>query len=126
MVQGIAVIKVLIAERKADHTLADKGRQFMLDQRLTAAVLKACGEAADKVDGAIGGTQEQRAGIRRDGAAVKGRLQTAALNGWKTEQVRVTLCWHQGAPLSRRKSLRHNNFTLIRAPVHPPSVRYPG
>ena len=100
MPQLVVVNEVLIAERDPEDTLTDEGRQLVLDQVGVAGVLKAGREALDQVDGAIGGAEQQCAGIGRDRPARERRRDGASFDRCKQEHVRVTLRRHRGAPLA--------------------------
>jgi hypothetical protein len=108
--QVVMVDQVLVAERDAEDTLADQRGDLMLDPRRVASVAEAAGEALDQPDGAVGGTEQQRAGIRGDRPAVEAGHHGAARDRCKLEQRRVTLCRHRGPPLRRRKALSQKNF----------------
>jgi len=88
------------------------------------------GEAASKSfgqpDRPIRLAQQQRAGVRGDRPAIKGRHYLASFDGCKFEQRRVTLCRHRGIPPLRQKALLQKNFRRFRASVHLRSLRIPG
>jgi hypothetical protein len=108
--QFVMIIEVLIAERDAEHPLAEKGRDLMLDQVLAPHIVEARGKPLCHPDRPIGRSQQQRPGIRRDGAAIERRHHLAAFHGCKSKQIPVTLCRHRGAPRIRRKPCSTRTF----------------
>jgi hypothetical protein len=126
MAQLVVVEEIFVAERDPDHPLADQGRQLVLDRFLPPAVDEAGCEPLDQADRPVGGAQQQRTRIRRDRPAVERRHHRAALDHSKPERGWATVCRHRGAPLNRLKSLLHNNFHPIRAPMHLRLVRNAG
>ena len=120
MAELIVVDEILIAEGEAEDALADQPRHAVLDPIRRAVVVEAGGEPLDEPDGPVGGAEQQRAGIRRDRAAIERRHHGAAFDGCKTERLRATLCRHRGPPADRFKLLRHNNSRRFGAPMHLP------
>jgi hypothetical protein len=82
--QFVVVVEVLIAERDAEHPLADQGHHLMLDQVLATYIVKARRKPLRHPDRPIGRSQQQRPGLRRDGAAVERRHHLAAFHGCKS------------------------------------------
>jgi len=70
--------------------------------------------------------QQQRSRVRADLPAIKSSLHPAAFHQCKAELFCATLCRHRSTSLGLRKSLSQNNFLKACAPMHPPSVRFPG
>jgi len=124
--QLVMVDQILIAERNAEHPLADQCHHLVLDQVGAPLVVKARGKATHHVDGAIRRPQEQRAGIGGDRPGIKRRHHLAPLDGCKSKQIRATLCRHRGAPRFAKEALQHNDFSLIRGPDALNPVRNPG
>jgi hypothetical protein len=122
----VMVDQVLVSERDPEDALADKGCDIMLDAIGSARVGEAGGEAPDEVDGPIRGAEQQRAGIGCDRSAIEGRHDGPPFDRCKQERFRATLCRHRGSPLSRAKSLLHNNFDSLGTPMHPTLVRNAG
>lgn len=116
----VVVDEVLVAEREAEHALAHQRRDRMLDPGGIAAVPEAAGETLHQPDRPVGRAEQQRPRIRRDRPAVETRHHSPAGHRCKAEQIRATLRPHRGDPLVRPKSLRHNNFAALGAPMHQP------
>jgi hypothetical protein len=74
----------------------------------------------------IRGTEQHRARIRCDGAAVERRDHRASFDACKSKWIRTTLCRHRGPPAKLIKSFSQNNFLRFSAPMHLPGVRDPG
>ena len=126
MAQLVVVDQVLIAQRQGEHTLAGQGRHAVLDLVRRATIDEAGREPPHQPDRPVGGAQQQRAGIRGDGATVEPRHHRPAFNGCKLEAIRATLCRHWGVPPKRLKMLLHNNFRRFGTPMHLLPVRNPG
>ena len=60
-----------------------------------AMVDKAAGEPRDQADRPVGGTQQQRPGIRGDRAAIERRHHGPAFDACKLEPIRDTVCRHR-------------------------------
>jgi hypothetical protein len=94
------VDEVLIAERNAEHALADEGRKCVLDQVRITSILKTGGEALDQVDGTIGGSEQQGPGIGGDHSPCERGHHRASFDRCRDELFGPTLCGHRGAPLA--------------------------
>jgi hypothetical protein len=116
--QPVVVHQVLVAERDAEHALADQGGDLVLHALRRPRVAEAGGEAPHQAGGAIGGPEQQRASVGGDGAAVEARDHGAACYRCEVEQRRATLCRHRGSPLRRRKPLSQKSFRRLRSPMH--------
>jgi hypothetical protein len=93
--QVVVVDEVLIAERDPEHPLADQGGQPMLDAVRVVGVAEARREPPDQADGAIGGAEQQRAGIGGDRPTIEAGDHGTALDRCELEQrlcVAVRLC----------------------------------
>ena len=82
----------------------------MLDLRLRPPIDKARGQTIHHPDRPIRRAQQQRPRIRRDRTTVKRRDHLAAFNGFKSKNIRDTLCLHRGSPRIIKKSFSQNNF----------------
>jgi len=91
------VVQVFVAERQAEHPLANHGSDRMRDQVPIAAVAEAGREALNEPDRPVGRGQQQRTGIRRHKSAVEGSDHTAASRPSEIHLVCVTVCGHRGA-----------------------------
>ncbi len=98
MAELIVVDQVFIAERQSEHPLADQGLDLVLDQLWAARVAEAGGEAIDEADRPISRAKQHRAGVRSDASAVKSRHHRTSFDGFKSKQIRDTVCLHRGAP----------------------------
>ena len=78
---GVVVDQILVAQGQREHTLPDQGLQRVLDLLGRALVDKAGCEPPDQADRPVGGTQQQRPGIRGDGAAVERSHHRPAIDG---------------------------------------------
>jgi hypothetical protein len=110
MSQLIMIVDILVAERDADDALAQQARQLMDDGVRIAAILEALRQPRHQTDRLVGLTEQQRAGVRSDPAAVESAHNNAAFGGSEIERILATLCRHRGVPSSCVKSLLHNNF----------------
>jgi hypothetical protein len=124
--QVVVVDEVLVAERDAEHPLADRGGQPMLDPVRAAGVAEARREPPDQADGPICRPEQQRAGIRGDRPTVEAGDHGAALDRGELEQRRATLRRHRGPPLRRGKALSQKDFRRLRAPMPLRLVTNPG
>ena len=97
MAELIVVDQVFIAERQSEHPLADQRLDLVLNQLWAARVTEAGREAIDEADRPVSRAKQHRAGIRSDASAVKSRHHRTSFNGYKSKQIRDTLCLHQGA-----------------------------
>ena len=91
----------------------------MLDQFGHAVVGEAGGEAFGQPDGPVGLVQQQRTGVRGDGATVETGHHGAAFDGWKSEPCGSTVCRHWGVLWIRERSLSQHECFRISAPMHP-------
>jgi hypothetical protein len=82
----------------------------MLDAVLPAAMCETGRDPPGQAEDAINLPQEQRACIRRDGAAVEGRRDFPAYEAGEIEGIQITLCLHRGHPLLQLKPLLQKNF----------------
>jgi hypothetical protein len=114
----VVVDQVLVAERDAEHPLADQGRRLVLDALRRPRVAEAGSEATDQADRPVRGPEQQRPGVGGDRPAVEAGHHTPGLDRCELEQRRVTLRRHRGPPLRRVKSLSQKNFRRFRAPMH--------
>jgi hypothetical protein len=126
MAELVVVDYVLMAKGDAEHPLADQGGHLVPDPLRRPRVAEAGGDAADQADRSIRCAEQQRTGIRRDGAAVEAGDHGPTLNGCEIEQPWATLCRHRGPPLHRREALSQKNFRRFRAPMHLRLVRNAG
>ena len=126
MAQLVVVDEVLVAKRDPEYPLPDQRCHPMLDAGGIAFVSEALREPVHQPDHPIRRAQQQRAGIRRDPPAIEPGHHRPARHRCKAEPIRATLCGHRGTPLVQHKSLQHNNFASLRAPMHLPSVRNAG
>jgi hypothetical protein len=122
----VVVDQVLVAERDADDALHDQRLDLVFDQVRLAGIAEARRETLDQTDGAVGGAEQQRTGVRGDPPAVERGHHGTALHACKLEQRRATLCRHRGAPLLSVKPLSQKNFRRFGGPVHLPNVRNAG
>jgi hypothetical protein len=119
-------MRSLVAERDAEHPLADQRRQLVRHPAGIAPVGEAGGEAVHQPDRPVGGAEQQRARIRADRPAAEIRHQIAAIEPCKQHRFRATLRLHRGCSCSRDKSLSQKHFPTIRPPMHLSFVRNPG
>ena len=121
--QVIVVDQVLVAERDAEHPLADQRGQLVSDAPGRTPVAEKAGEALHQPDRPVGRAQEQRAGIRTDRAAVEIGHQLAAIEPCKQHRFRAPLRLRRGRSSSWGKSFSQKNFPTIRSPMHLSLVR---
>jgi len=122
----VVIEQILVTKRDPDHPLAHQRHDLVLDIHRRPPVVKARRKPSKQPDRPIGLGQQQRARIRAHRAAVERRLDATPFYRFKREEFRATLCLHRGNPWTRDKSLLHNNFLRVRAPMHLTSLRNPG
>jgi hypothetical protein len=91
MAELIVIDQLLIAERQSEHPLADQRLDLVLNQPTG-------GEAIDETNRPIHRAKQQRAGVRSDASAIESRHHATSFNGFKSKQIRDTVCLHRGAP----------------------------
>jgi hypothetical protein len=96
MTQFVMIVEVLIAQRQAEHPLADQGLDAVLEQPRIATGGETGGDPPDQPEAAIQLPQKQPSRIRCDHSAIEPGHHLPALNGFKFEQRRGTLCLHRG------------------------------
>ncbi len=99
MAQVIVVVQILVAKRDAMNALGHQRFDRVLDAVLPAAIPETSRNLPGQADTAIGLAQQQRARVRRDGAAVESRCDFPASEAGEIERIRTTLCQHRGPPL---------------------------
>jgi hypothetical protein len=82
----------------------------------TPQIIEAGRKSLHHVDRTVRRPKKQRSGVGRDRSAVKGRHHFAPFDGFKSEQLRGTLCRHRGVPRISGKWLLARQFSLIRRP----------
>ena len=85
--QMVVVDEVFVAQRQAEHPLADQRADLVLDQIGIAMVLEAPRKPIHQPDRPVGRSQQQPPGIRRERSAIERRLDPAAFNRCKSEQI---------------------------------------
>ena len=110
MPQMVMIVEVFIAQRHAVEPLPDQRRHRVLDQIGPTTIAKAARKAIDKPHNTVRLSQQQRARIRRDRAAIKTGHNFVALHPRKIKLLCATLCRHRGVPETEAKLLLHNNF----------------
>jgi len=93
--QLVVIDQILIAQRNSKDALPDQRFDLVLDQLRRPAVGETRGKPLDQPDRPIRRPQQQRTRIRGHPAAVKPRHHRALFNGYKSQQVRATLCLHR-------------------------------
>ena len=124
--QVVVVVEILIAEREAEHALANQRGHSMLNKPGIAHVAKAAGQATNEIDRLVGRPQEQPARVRRHRPAVEFGDHRPPLNRCKLARLRATLRLHRGPSPHPRKYLSQNNLSLIRSLDALPTLRNPG
>jgi hypothetical protein len=82
----------------------------MLDMGLGSTIDKARCQPIHHPDRPIRRAQQQRPSIRGNRTTVKRRDHLAAFDGFKSKNIRDTLCLHRGSPRIITKSFSQNNF----------------
>ena len=98
MAELIVIDQVFIAQRQSKHPLADQRLDLVLDQPWAAKIAEAGGEAIDEADRPVGRAKQHRAGVRSDASPVESRHYGTSFDGFKSKQIRDTVCLHRGAP----------------------------
>jgi hypothetical protein len=103
------VVEILIAKRNPEHPLADQRHHLVLDQFRAPHVVKARGQSIHHPDRAIR-CANSSAPASDVTAPASNAATTAAFKGFKSKEIRATLCRHRGAPRVDDELLRHNGF----------------
>jgi hypothetical protein len=82
----------------------------MLDLRLGSPIDKARCQPIHHPDRPIRRAQQRRPRIRCDRTTVIRRHHLAPFDGFKSKNIRDTLCLHRGSPRIIKKSFSQNNF----------------
>jgi anti-sigma B factor antagonist len=110
--------QILIAQRDADDPLHHHGLDAVLHQLRGAPIDEPAREALHQTDRSVGRPEQQRAGVRGDPTAIERGHHLAPLDGFISEQIAVTLCWHRGVPLDGVNALFQKTYRRSRAPMH--------
>jgi hypothetical protein len=89
------IVEILIAQADPDGPLGDQLPDRVLDEPSVPAVDEAPGELLEQVAGLIDFPQQQRTGIRGDGASVKAADHIPAPEPLKMKLFWITLCVHR-------------------------------
>jgi predicted nucleic acid-binding protein len=108
--QLIVVVEILVAERQAEHALADQRGDRVLDLLGITRITEAGGKAIDQTDRRVRRPQQQCTGIRRDQPAVERTHNPTPVNGSEVQRTLATLCRHRGTPLLRVSAFSQKNF----------------
>ena len=115
--QRVVVDQVLVAERDPEDALAQQIGHRVRDGVGDAKIAEARGQPLDEPDRPVGRPEQDRAAIRGDRAAVEGAHKFAPAGASEIQLILATLCRHRRAPPRQLKSLRHNNFHRVGAPM---------
>lgn len=126
MPQLVVIDQVFVAERDAQHPLAQQGRNVVHNSVAGTAIRKAQGEPFDQPDRPIRRPEQQRAGVRGDRPAIDSGHDPPPIDGCKTHRPRATLRRHRGALLRRFKPLSQKHFPTFTTPMHLPLVSHAG
>ena len=85
MTKLIVVVQVFIAQRDAEHPLADQGLDRVFEQPRIAPVGETGGHPTDQPEAAIQLPQKQPSGIRCDDSAIEPGHHNLAFNRFKFE-----------------------------------------
>ena len=99
--QFVMIVEVVIAQSQAEHALADQGLDRVLEQPRIPTIRETGGHPRDQAEAAIQSPQKQRSRIRCDGSAIEPGHHFLALDGFKIEQRRGTLCLYRGTSETR-------------------------
>ena len=108
--QLIVVVEILVAQRQAEHALADQRRNRVLDLLGITRIAEAGRKAIDQTDRRVRRPEQQCTGIRRDQPAVERTHNPTSANGSEVERILATLCRHRGPPLRRVSAFSQKNF----------------
>lgn len=90
------VNEVVVAERQTEDPLAQQRFPAMFDKARITPVGEARRQPPNQAEALVDLSQQQRPGVRRDGAAVEPRHHCLAFHRFKREQLRVTVRRHPG------------------------------
>ena len=107
--QLIVIDQILVAEREGEDALAQQVGDGVGDAVGQPQIAEAFGQPIGQPDRAVGGTEQQRTTVRRDGAAIESTHKFAPATASEVELFLATLCRHRGASPLQAKSLQHNN-----------------
>ena len=116
MTKLIVIVEVFVAERDAEHALADERGERVLDEPWVSRVAETSRKPPNQIQTPVRGAQQQASCVRRQRAAIEPGEHSPAFNPSKRAPFCVTLRLHRATFPNRRKSLSQNNFCLIRRP----------
>ncbi len=99
MAQGVVIVEVFVAQGQAEDPLGQQVVDRVLDQIRIAVVVEAGGQSSEDAGLGLDLPQEEAAGVRSDGPAVKSRGDATASQPLEIEPACVTLCQHWAASL---------------------------
>jgi len=95
--QVIAIVEMLIPERKTKHALRDQDSHIMPNEVRTAMVPEPSGRAANQSDQPVPRPKQKPIRIQGDCAAVKCRSSIRRFYSRNVEPIAVMSCLHQGS-----------------------------
>jgi hypothetical protein len=122
----IVIVEVFVAERDAEHTLADERGDRVLDEPWVSRVAETSRKPPHQIQTPVRSAQQQAAGVGRQRAAIELGDHRTAFNPFKRARFCATLRLHRAILPNRRKSFSQNNFCLIRRPDALPCLRNAG
>ena len=122
----VVIVEVFVAERDAEHALADERGDRVLDEPWVSRVAETFRKPPHQIQTPVRSAQQQAARVRRQRAAIELGDHRTAFNPSKRARFCATLRLHRAILPNRRKSLSQNNFCLIRRPDALPCLRNAG
>ena len=117
--QLIVIDQVLVAEREAEDALAQQIGDGVGDAVGEPQIAEALGQPIGQPDRAVGGTEQQRTAVRRDGAAIESTHKFAPAAASEVELFLDTLCRHRGASPLQDEVVAAQQLSLSRSPDAP-------
>ena len=126
LAQLVMIVEVLVTQRQSENPLRQQGFEPVFDVDRVAPVIEALREPPYQPEAAIHLSQQKRARIGGDVAAIETGHHRAPFNRFKSEKLRATVRPHRGVPFDLSKSFSQNNFLRFGAPMHLKCLRNPG
>ncbi len=115
------IVEVFVAERDADHTLADERGDRMFDQLRMTRIPEAAREPFDQAQRLVGRSQQQPARVRRQRSAVEIGDDGPPFDTFKLARFRATLRLHRASITNQSKPFSQKSFW----PIPRPDAPYP-
>jgi hypothetical protein len=126
MPQLVVIDQVFVAERDAQHPLAQQGRNVVHNSVAGTAIRQAQGEPFDQPDRPIRRPEQQRAGVRADRPAIDSGHDPPPIDGCKTHPPPRDTPAASGSPPASVQAFVAEALPTFTTPMHLPLVRHAG